>query len=100
MVFSVVVQSRYHIEKEIAKCKPGTRWKYVSGGCTECPAGKSQPFAGQSGCYACKKGMVSKKGADGCIKGTAGMTVYDQEGQELLLSAAPDKDTDAANRIK
>jgi hypothetical protein len=44
--------------------------------------------------------MVSKKGADGCIKGTAGMTVYDQEGQALLLSAAPDKDTDAANRIK
>jgi hypothetical protein len=62
----------YNMTRLVHGCKPGSRWEYTQGGCTDCPAGKHQPYTGQAGCYACPAGKVSPPGGQGCVKPSPG----------------------------
>jgi hypothetical protein len=51
----------YDVKGKQDACKEGTSWEWMHG-CSNCTAGKHQPFSGQKGCYLCTKGKYQPQG--------------------------------------
>jgi hypothetical protein len=66
-VVSTHIQN-YSLKKLVAQCKPGTMWSMGDMQCIKCVAGRHQPYSGQAGCAACKRGLYALPGAAECGK--------------------------------